>query len=125
RKIMTMTYDYDYDDSDNIRITTYTDSKGDVYKNYRYYNYNYYPTFNTVASLVEMNSRGLQHLLGSEDWKMTGGDSVLIGYNLTVPMFDTGANPPLRFPATFNAIMDAPLSSTDAANNAVISKANA
>jgi len=106
---VTTTYNYYYDDYDNVKLVTWNDSKGDLYKKYKRYNYNFHYMYFGSLETQAMTDLGMQFLLSQEVWKMLpSSDSMLIDYNLVVP--DGSFN----FSTFFSLVNNEPVSSTDA-----------
>lgn len=123
---------YKYDDNDNVKLSTSTDSKGEIYKSYTFYNYDIQrpsgygvPLYN---SLDLMNDSNWQFKLATQNWKMLGTtDSSMISCSILTPRYSansSGVLQPntLQFIATQSAHLSEPLSSVDAANLSYINK---
>lgn len=122
-RILQKDYGYTYDANNNIKRTSWTDSKGDVFKSYALYNYDYYPSYTSNTALSTMHSLQMEYQLGSEVWKMNGtSDSTLMNYQLTAPTVDNGI---VRFQASFNTALNSELSAANAANATYINRGNA
>ncbi len=107
---MVISYSYGYDLYDNNISTTWTDSKGDTYVKYKYYNYNF--TGGSNPTITEMSQRGMQHSVASCTWKKVGADSVLLSYGMSAPLLEDSTSY-LKFPVTFTMKARQPLTSSE------------
>lgn len=105
---------FEYDTHHNMSWEEWTDSKGEKYRRYYMYNYDYKPLYapdpmpqSSTHPLYQMV--GTEHLLSTGLWKMTGSnatDRSLISMSLTAPKYFNGQ---LRFPASFATSLSQPL----------------
>lgn len=123
----TKVVEYAHDDKDNIRVKKWTDSKGDVFKKYFLYNYDYnilnYLTV-TVPSIYQMHLRGMQYKISEEVWKISGygmgTDSVLLSIKVDVPTY---TSPKFYFSGQFATRFNHPMSLTELAGAVSVGKA--
>lgn len=108
----TSTVTYEYNNKFNIDWVESTDSKGDTYRKYYMYNYDYYGYLNwntTIPVLGTMNMMGLQYLLSTGLWRVTGPSSTdreLLHLSMEIPEVSNGT---LRFPASYTSALSNPL----------------
>jgi hypothetical protein len=116
-----------YDSHDNIKRMAVIDSKGDSFRTYTSYNYDYYVANGPNGALNNMNTRGVKMPLVTMRWKMNGSsDSLLLGCSISTPFYDGNLTyPPLRFPYGFSTISKEPLSASHANSTSYINVANA
>jgi hypothetical protein len=108
-------YNYLIDDKNSLKRTTWTNSKGETYKKFKKFNYDYLNQYGYVVALDSLDKRKTIALISTEIWKYrTSGDSVLIGFNMNPPIYDTSAKV-IRFPADFVSEFSEPLTSTQVA----------
>ena len=106
-------YEYTYNSLRDLRSTSYTDTKGDLFVKHKRYNYDYINQYGYVETLDSMNKRNMRFLLSLELWrKNSSTDSVLLSYSLEAPYIAPYANSPLRFPASFSSFTNVPLTSS-------------
>jgi membrane-bound inhibitor of C-type lysozyme len=114
-KTLTTEYNYVVDDKNNVNRITWVNSKGETFKKFKKYNYNYLNQYGYVVALDTMDKRKSIAMISSEVWKYrSGGDSVLQSFAMNPPIYDTSAKV-IRFPVDFVAEFSDPLTSSQVA----------